>query len=85
MLGQAFFSARFVVQWLTSEFKRASVVPVAFWWLSIGGGSTLLAYAIWRQDPVFIIGQAGGLAIYVRNLVLLSNARHRSNPSDAAT
>jgi lipid-A-disaccharide synthase-like uncharacterized protein len=70
-LGQALFSARFVVQWIASERRKASVVPVAFWWLSLGGGSALLAYAIHRGDPVFVLGQAAGLLVYGRNLSLL--------------
>lgn len=70
-LGQAMFSGRFLVQWIASERKKASVIPLAFWWLSLAGGATLLAYAIRRGDPVFILGQAAGLVIYGRNLVLL--------------
>ena len=70
-LGQAMFSGRFVVQWIASERKKASVIPVAFWWLSLAGGMTLLAYAIHRGDPVFILGQSAGLLVYGRNLVLL--------------
>jgi len=75
-LGQALFTARFVVQWLVSERKRDSVVPVAFWWLSLLGGGALLTYAISRQDPVIIVGQAMGLLVYVRNLMLVAKARH---------
>ncbi|CAA9889279.1 Lipid A biosynthesis domain protein [Candidatus Methylobacter favarea] len=67
-LGQALFSARFLVQWLKSEKEKKSVFPIAFWYFSIAGGITLLAYAIYRQDPVFIVGQAAGLFIYFRNL-----------------
>src|SRR3954470_2246690 len=74
-LGQAFFSARFLVQWLTSEKRKRSVVPVAFWFFSIGGGATLLAYAIHRRDPVFIVGQFTGLFIYARNLQLIYRQR----------
>lgn len=70
-LGQALFSARFLVQWMVSEMRRESVVPYAFWWFSLGGGASLLAYAIWRQDPVFITGQAFGLLVYLRNLMLI--------------
>jgi lipid-A-disaccharide synthase-like uncharacterized protein len=70
-LGQAIFSGRFFVQWLASERRKTSVIPVAFWWLSIAGGMTLLSYAIHRRDPVFIVGQAAGLVVYGRNLVLL--------------
>lgn len=70
-LGQALFSARFIVQWVASERARRSIVPHAFWFLSLAGGATLLAYAIYRQDPVFIVGQGAGLFIYLRNLVLI--------------
>jgi lipid-A-disaccharide synthase-like uncharacterized protein len=70
-LGQALFSARFLVQWLASERVRASIVPVAFWYFSIGGGVLLLAYAVWRRDPVFMLGQGMGLIVYARNLVLI--------------
>lgn len=67
-LGQALFSARFIVQWLQSEREKRSVFPVAFWYFSIAGGTTLLAYAIYKEDPVFIVGQVTGLFIYMRNL-----------------
>ena len=70
-LGQALFSARFMVQWIASERARRSIVPKAFWFFSLGGGVTLLAYALYRQDPVFIVGQGAGLFIYVRNLMLI--------------
>ena len=62
-LGQAFFSARFLIQWIASERLRKSVVPRAFWYFSIGGGLTLLLYALWRRDPVFILGQGAGLFV----------------------
>ncbi len=70
-LGQALFSARFLVQWLASERARRSIVPRAFWFFSLAGGITLLAYAIYRRDPVFIAGQGAGLLIYGRNLMLI--------------
>ena len=70
-LGQACFFSRFLVQWVTSERAGRSVVPRAFWYLSIAGGAIVLTYAIWRRDPVFIAGQSGGLIVYIRNLVLL--------------
>ena len=70
--GQLFFTARFLVQWLTSERARRSIVPKAFWYFSIGGGITILCYAIHREDPVFIVGQASGLLIYLRNIYFLS-------------
>ena len=74
-LGQAFFTARFLVQWVASERQRDSVVPTAFWWLSLVGGTALLSYAIFRRDPVIIAGQGMGLVVYARNLVLVGKAR----------
>lgn len=76
--GQLLFSMRFLVQWMASEKARKSVMPVAFWYFSIGGGLTLLIYAIHRQDPVFIAGQAGGLAIYLRNLYFVYKERREA-------
>ena len=76
-LGQALFSARFIVQWFVSEKAKESVVPIAFRYFSILGGVTLLTYAIWRRDPVIIAGQAGGLLIYARNLWFIHNKRSR--------
>jgi lipid-A-disaccharide synthase-like uncharacterized protein len=69
--GQLVFSARFLLQWAASERAGRSVIPVAFWWLSIAGAAVLLAYAIHRADPVFILGQSMGFAIYARNLWLI--------------
>ncbi|HMB07704.1 MAG TPA: lipid-A-disaccharide synthase N-terminal domain-containing protein [Isosphaeraceae bacterium] len=77
-LGQAIFTARFLVQWIVSERKRDSVVPVAFWWLSLLGGLTLLSYATYRRDPVIILGQAMGLVVYSRNLMLVGKAKRRA-------
>jgi len=59
------------VQWIASERRKESVVPVSFWFFSIGGGSVLLLYAIHRGDPVFIMGQGAGLFVYLRNLYLI--------------
>ena len=73
--GQAVFTGRFVLQWLYSEFKRRSVIPVGFWYLSMLGSALLLTYAIYRQDPVFSIGQSFGFLVYLRNLQLI--ARHQ--------
>jgi lipid-A-disaccharide synthase-like uncharacterized protein len=75
LLGQAMFSMRFIVQWIASEKQRKSVIPTAFWYLSIAGGLTLLAYAIHRRDPVFIIGQATGLFVYLRNVYFVRRER----------
>lgn len=68
LLGQLLFSGRFLVQWIASERRKTSVVPRTFWYLSIAGGATLLGYAIYKRDPVFILGQSAGLLIYARNL-----------------
>ena len=76
-LGQAFFSSRFLVQWIASERKKESVFPIAFWYFSIGGGTILLIYAIHRRDPVFIAGQGMGLFIYLRNLYLIWRKRRQ--------
>ncbi len=69
--GQALFSMRFLVQWIASERRKESVIPIYFWYFSVGGGLTLLAYAIHRVDPVFMVGQAAGLFVYSRNLYLI--------------
>lgn len=74
-VGQAVFASRFLVQWISSERKKRSVIPHAFWYLSIFGGAALLVYAIQLGDPVFIVGQAGGLLIYSRNLRLIARER----------
>jgi lipid-A-disaccharide synthase-like uncharacterized protein len=74
-VGQALFTARFLVQWAVSEKRRDAVVPVAFWWLSLLGGAALLAYALSRRDPVIVVGQVLGLFIYARNLMLIDKAR----------
>ncbi|MAX32921.1 Uncharacterized N-terminal domain of lipid-A-disaccharide synthase [Onishia taeanensis] len=83
-LGQAMFSGRFLVQWLASERAKRSVVPVAFWFFSLAGGVTLLAYAIYRQDPVFIAGQGAGLLIYTRNLMLIRREAKALSESESA-
>ncbi len=77
LAGQAMFSMRFLIQWLASEREGRSIIPIAFWYFSIAGGVTLLAYAIYRQDPVFILGQSTGVLIYARNLYLIHGERRR--------
>ena len=71
--GQACFTSRFLVQWIASEKLKKSVIPTAFWYLSLFGGLMLLAYALYRSDPVFILGQATGILIYLRNLYFVRN------------
>ena len=69
--GQGLFAARFLIQWITSESAKRSVIPIAFWYFSITGGMVLLTYAIWRKDPVIIAGQSVGILIYARNLYFI--------------
>lgn len=76
-LGQALFSARFIVQWIVSERRKASVIPVPFWYFSLGGGLALFAYAVSRRDPVFMVGQGMGLIVYLRNLYFIHRGPHR--------
>lgn len=78
LVAQFFFTARFIVQWLASERSGRSVIPLAFWFLSIGGGVMLLVYAIHRKDPVFIAGQTFGLFVYVRNLQMILRDSRRA-------
>ena len=73
--GQGCFFMRFFVQWIYSEREKRSVIPVAFWYFSLGGAAILLTYAIHRQDPVFIVGQSTGFLIYTRNLMLLGREK----------
>lgn len=80
--GQALFSMRFLVQWAASERAGRSVVPLAFWYLSLAGGLTLFLYAAYREDPVFMLGQAFGIVVYARNLWLIR--RERRAPQTAA-
>ncbi|MDA1260976.1 MAG: lipid-A-disaccharide synthase N-terminal domain-containing protein [Planctomycetota bacterium] len=79
--GQALFFCRFLVQWLASERAGRSVMPVAFWWFSIGGAAIVLAYAIYRRDPVFIAGQSFGFLIYARNLWLIRREMQAPPPT----
>ena len=70
-VGQIAFGARFIIQWIVSEKKGESTIPIAFWYCSIAGSLILLTYAIHKEDPVFIVGQSLGSIIYIRNLVLI--------------
>lgn len=81
--GQLMFMMRFMLQWIATEKARKSVIPVSFWWFSIIGAAILLAYAIWRRDPVFILGQSLGFFIYSRNLWFIYQERRESGtPED---
>lgn len=78
-VGQGLFASRFIIQWIYSEKKGESYVPVIFWYLSIFGGLGLLSYAIFRKDPVIITGQLFGILIYLRNLFLIYNRKNENN------
>ncbi|WP_226549390.1 lipid-A-disaccharide synthase N-terminal domain-containing protein [Celeribacter naphthalenivorans] len=77
--AQLMFTARFLLQWIASERAKNSVMPVAFWYFSLAGGVMLLIYALYRKDPVFVLGQALGVVIYVRNLWLIYANRRANN------
>jgi len=78
-IGQGLFASRFIFQWIYSEKKGESLIPVAFWYLSIFGGIGLLIYAISRKDPVIIVGQLFGIFIYLRNLILIYKKKNERN------
>lgn len=80
LIAQILFTGRMVVQWLVSEKHRRSVVPVAFWWMSLAGATMLVIYFIWRKDVVGVLGQSAGWVIYVRNLILI----YHNRPADTA-
>tara|TARA_Y100000590_G_C15741235_1_gene1020335 strand:- start:4827 stop:5126 length:300 start_codon:yes stop_codon:yes gene_type:complete len=78
-IGQGLFASRFIVQWIYSEKKGESYIPIVFWYLSIFGGIGLLIYAISRKDPVIITGQLFGILIYTRNLILIYKNKYEKN------
>ena len=78
-IGQGLFASRFVIQWIYSETKGESSIPTIFWYLSIFGGIGLLTYAIFRKDPVIIVGQTFGVFIYLRNLFLIYRKKNEKN------
>jgi lipid-A-disaccharide synthase-like uncharacterized protein len=78
LAAQLLFTARFVVQWLASEKAGKSVIPIAFWLLSIGGGTMLLIYGLVRREPIIIMGQALAVFIYIRNIMLIFKARSKA-------
>jgi len=81
--GQALFMGRFVIQWLASERRGRSVIPVSFWYLSIAGALVLVAYALHRRDPVFVAGQVLGMGIYLRNLYLIRMERAQARQASS--
>jgi lipid-A-disaccharide synthase-like uncharacterized protein len=84
-VAQALFTMRFLVQWIASERAGRSVIPLAFWTFSIGGGLLLLLYALYRKDPVFIAGQAFGVFVYLRNLYFVLRERKAAAATVAAS
>ena len=74
-IGQLVFSMRFIVQWIASERRRESVIPIAFWYISLTGSAILFTYAVYRRDPVFVLGQGLGAVVYIRNLMLIYGKR----------
>lgn len=83
MAGQVIFATRFLIQWIASEKKKESHIPLLFWYLSLLGSMILLSYAIHRRDPVFILGQSFGFIVYIRNLMLIY--KKRWNPASDST
>ncbi len=83
LAGQAIFGGRFIVQWIASERRRESHIPLVFWYLSLVGGAITFAYAIHKKDAVFIIGQGSGLIVYIRNLMLIYRQRHNAHRAAA--
>ncbi|MCP4395036.1 MAG: lipid A biosynthesis protein [Alphaproteobacteria bacterium] len=84
-LGQLFFTSRFLIQWIASEKAKRSIVPLAFWYFSLFGGTTLFIYAVHRQDPVFMLGQGMGLFIYMRNLYLIYKEKTKQQKEATST
>lgn len=80
-VGQGLFFMRFFIQWIASEKRKESVIPEAFWFFSFFGGATLFVYAIYKQDPVFMLGQGTGLFIYARNLYLIYSKKNKVEAS----
>ena len=83
LVAQLFFTARFLVQWITSERAGRSVVPMAFWFFSMGGGLMTLVYGLVKREPVIIVGQALATIIYVRNIMLILKDRANSRTSNS--
>jgi len=84
LFGQTVFFARFLVQWIASEKKKESYIPIAFWYLSLCGSVILLTYSIHVEDPVFIVGQSTGFTIYLRNLFLIHKSKKKKKMLEAS-
>ena len=77
-IAQFLFASRFLIQWIASEKAGHSIVPIGFWFLSVTGGALLFVYAVYRRDPVFIVGQGSGLFVYLRNLYMIMRDRKKA-------
>lgn len=84
LAGQLLFGSRFIVQWIASERRKVSYIPIVFWYLSLSGGIITLIYAIHIRDTVFTLAQGAGLMVYLRNLMLIYRGKH-AQPSAAQT
>jgi len=82
LVAQLFFTARFLVQWISSERAGKSIVPMAFWFFSMGGGLMTLVYGIVKREPVIIVGQALATIIYIRNIMLI--VKNRGSASETS-
>ena len=76
LAGQLLFGSRFIIQWIASERKKVSYIPIVFWWLSLSGGLITFIYAIHIRDTVFTVAQGAGLFVYLRNLMLIYRRKH---------
>ena len=85
LAGQLCFFGRMFLQWLASERANASIVPPVFWWLSLGGGVCLLSYFVWRLDPIGVLGQSTGVAVYLRNLWLIRRPQEETRSAESMT
>jgi lipid-A-disaccharide synthase-like uncharacterized protein len=85
LFAQIMFSLRFIIQWLSSEKEKRSVIPTAFWWFSLFGGLTLFVYGLHRREPVLILGQAMGVVIYARNIALIYRSQRPQDGQELAT
>ncbi|OSQ43065.1 lipid-A-disaccharide synthase N-terminal domain-containing protein [Thalassospira sp. MCCC 1A01428] len=85
IVGQVMFSGRFLVQWLVSEKHAKSIVPVAFWYLSILGGICLMVYGLKRAEPIIILGQSFGLIVYARNLYFIHREKRNAQTETIST
>ena len=78
-LGQLIFFSRWIIQWISSERSKSSIIPVAFWWCSLLGGIITLVYAHHIGSFPFMLAQAIGIGVYSRNLLLIYRRQNENN------